>query len=326
MQGLFIDKTVEFRTDLPRPTPKAGEALIKVRLAGICNTDMAIIRGYKNFTGVLGHEFVGTVVQADDAPDLVGKRVVAEINVACNDCETCRRGNKIHCPNRTRIGIRGHDGVMAEYITLPTHVLYPVSDTIPDESAVFVEPLAAACEITDRVHIRPPDRVIVLGDGKLGLLIAQVLQLTGCNLLVVGHHPDKLSLAERRGIATALADQSIEGDADVVIEATGRPEAFAVAQSLVRPRGTIVLKSLYQEKPDVDLAALVTDEITVVGSRSGPFPAAIHLLEQQLVDVRSMIHAILPLDLGTLALDRAAMPGVLKVLLTMASPSLPNSG
>lgn len=321
MQGLYIDKTVRFRTDLPVPVPRAGEALIKVRLAGICNTDMEIIRGYQGFTGILGHEFVGTVVQADDAPSLIGKRVVAEINVACNNCETCRRGDKIHCPSRARVGIDGHDGAMAEYITLPTTLLYSLPDTIPDESAVFVEPLAAACEITDRVHIRPPDRVIVLGDGKLGLLIAQVLQLTGCELLVVGHHSDKLALVERRGIATQLADQRIEGNADIIIEATGYPGAFAQAQSLVRPRGTLVLKSLYSEKPEVDLGALVTDEITVIGSRSGPFPAAIHLLEQQLVDVRSMIHAILPLDFGTMALERAAMPGILKVLLTMISPS-----
>ncbi len=321
MQGLYVDKTVRFRTDLPVPVPQAGEALIKIRLAGICNTDMEVVRGYTNFTGILGHEFVGTVVQADDAPHLTGKRVVGEINVACGDCETCRRGDKIHCPRRTRVGIDGHDGTMADYIALPTNLLYPLPDTIPDEAAVFVEPLAAACEITDRVHIRPPDRVIVLGDGKLGLLIAQVLQLTGCELLLVGHHPDKLALAERRGIAAQPAGRPIKGKADIVVEATGHAEAFAAAQALVRPRGTLVLKSLYAEKPAVDLGALVTDEITVIGSRSGPFPAAIHLLEQQLVDVRSMIHAILPLDFGTLALERAAMPGILKVLLTMLNPS-----
>ncbi len=316
MRALHFDETLQFNADTPAPVPPPGEALIRTRLAGICNTDLEIKRGYMGFKGILGHEFVGEVIRADDAPELVGRRVVGEINAYCGHCPTCRRGDPTHCPHRTTLGIAGRDGAMADYVTLPTHLLYPLPDSLPDAWAVFTEPLAAACEITDRIAIRPTDRVIVLGDGKLGLLIAQVLHLTGCDLLAVGRHPDKLAILQQRGIRTQLADEALEPGADVVVEATGSAAGFAAARALVRPRGTLVLKSTFHGDVSLDLSRLVVDEIKLIGSRCGPFPAALRLLTQRLVAVEPLIHAIYPLAEGLAAFERAAAPGVLKVLLT----------
>jgi alcohol dehydrogenase len=289
--------------------------LIRTRLAGICNTDLEIVRGYLGFKGVLGHEFVGEVVRAGDAPHLVGRRVVGEINAYCGQCPTCRRGDPTQCPQRTTLGISQRDGTMADYFTLPASLLYPVPSAIPDEWAVFTEPLAAACEIAEQVAIRPSQRVVVLGDGKLGLLIAQVLQLTGCDLLAVGRHPEKLAILERRGIRTQAADAEIAPGADVVVEATGSPAGFAAARSLVRPRGILVLKSTFHADVTLDLSMVVVDEVSIVGSRCGPFAPALRLLEQRLVDVEPLIHDSFSLDDGLAAFERAAAPGVLKVLL-----------
>ncbi len=316
MRALYFDGTLQYRPDAPDPTPPPGEALIRTRLIGICNTDLEIVRGYLGFEGILGHEFVGVVARADDAPELVGQRVVGEINAYCGQCPTCRRGDPTHCPHRTTLGIYRRDGTMADYFTLPTNLLYPVPAAIPDEWAVFTEPLAAACEITDRVHVRPTDRVVVLGDGKLGLLVAQVLQLTGCDLLAVGRHPEKLAILERRGIRTQIAGEKIEPGADVVVEATGSPDGFAAARALVRPRGTLVLKSTFHGDVTLALSAVVVDEVTIVGSRCGPFSPALRLLEQQLVDVEPLIHEAFSLADGLTAFERAAAPGVLKVLLS----------
>jgi threonine dehydrogenase-like Zn-dependent dehydrogenase len=315
MRALFFDERLQYRTDAPQPTPASGEALIRTRLAGICSTDMEVVRGYMGFKGVLGHEFVGEVARADDAPELVGRRVVGEINAYCGECPTCRRGDPTHCPNRTTLGIDRRDGTMADYFTLPVNLLYPVPASIPDEWAVFTEPLAAACEITEQVSIRPGDRVVVLGDGKLGLLVAQVLGLVGCDLLAVGRHPEKLAILERRGIHTQIAGEEIPPGADVVVEATGSGEGFAAARALVRPRGTLVLKSTFHGDVTLNLSTVVVDEVTIVGSRCGPFPAAIRLLEQGLVDVEPLIHETFSLEDGLAAFERAAVPGVLKVLL-----------
>ena len=317
MRALYFDEELSYRPDAPDPVPPPGEALIRTRLAGICNTDLEIMRGYLGFTGVLGHEFVGEVVRADDAPDLVGRRVVGEINAYCGVCPTCRRGDPTHCPNRTTLGIDRRDGTMADYFTLPLHLLYPVPPSIPDEWAVFTEPVAAACEIIEQVAIRPTDRVIVLGDGKLGLLVAQMLGLTGCDLLAVGRHPDKLAILERRGIRIQLAGDGIPPGADVVVEATGNAEGFAAARSLVRPRGTLVLKSTFHGDVSLDLSMVVVDEVTIVGSRCGPFPAALRLLEGRLVDVEPLIQETYTLEDGLGAFDRAAASGVLKVLLSI---------
>jgi alcohol dehydrogenase len=316
MRALYFDGRLQYRPDAPEPTPPPGEALIRTRLAGICNTDLEIARGYMGFRGVLGHEFVGVVARTDDAPELVGQRVVGEVNAYCGQCPTCRRGDPIHCPNRTTLGIDRRDGTMADYFTLPVNLLYPVPPAVPDEWAVFTEPLAAACGITDRVPIRPSDRVVVLGDGKLGLLIAQVLQLAGCDLLAVGRHPEKLAILERRGIRTQIAGEGVMPGADVVVEATGSAEGFATARALVRPRGILVLKSTFHGDVTLDLSMVVVDEVTLIGSRCGSFPPALRLLEQQLVDVESLIHETFSLDDGLVAFERAVAPGVLKVLLT----------
>jgi alcohol dehydrogenase len=316
MRAIHFDQYLQYQPDVPEPTPPPGEALIRTRLAGICNTDLEIVRGYMGFSGILGHEFVGEVVQAETAPELVGQRVVGEINAYCGQCAACRRGDPTHCPYRTTLGIDRRNGAMSDVFTLPTRLLYPAPDSIPDEWAVFTEPLAAACEITERVHVRPSDRVVVLGDGKLGLLIAQVLQLTGCELLVVGRHPDKLAILARRGIRTQLDGAEIRAGADVVVEATGSPDGFRLARALVRPRGSLVLKSTYHGDLTVNLSLVVVDEVALVGSRCGPFPAALRLLEQRLVDVESLIHATLPLSDGLAAFEQAAAPGVLKVMLS----------
>jgi len=266
------------------------------------------------FRGVLGHEFVGTVEEAEDR-SLIGQRVVGEINAYCGECSTCRAGRPTHCPHRTTLGIWGRDGAFAEYLTLPVRNLHKVPDTISDEEAVFTEPLAAALEILEQVHLRPTDRVVVLGDGKLGLLVAQALALMGCDLLAVGRHREKLAILARRGIPTALESEAEGLAADVVVECTGRPEGFAAARRILRPRGMLVLKSTYHGGVEADLTGLVVDEITLVGSRCGPFPPALRMLERGLVDVRSLISAVYPLAQGVEAFARAAEPGVLKVLL-----------
>ncbi len=315
MQALVYDgEVLQLREDYPRPVPPPGEALVRVRLAGICNTDLEIVRGYMGFRGVLGHEFVGTVEEAEDR-SLIGQRVVGEINAYCGECPTCRAGRPTHCPHRTTLGIWGRDGAFAEYLTLPVRNLHTVPDAISDEEAVFTEPLAAALEILEQVHLRPTDRVVVLGDGKLGLLVAQVLALMGCDLLAVGRHREKLAILARRGIPTLLEAEAEGLAADVVVECTGRPEGFAAARRILRPRGMLVLKSTYHGGVEADLTGLVVDEITLVGSRCGPFPPALRLLQRGLVDVQPLISAVYPLDRGMEAFARAAEPGVLKVLL-----------
>ncbi len=321
MQALYLDHSLALR-DVPRPTPPPGEALVRVTLAGICNTDVELARGYMAFQGVPGHEFVGVVEAALD-PAWLGARVVGEINANCGECETCRAGRSTHCPHRTTLGIAGRHGAFAEYLTLPLHLLHRVPDTVPDEKAVFTEPLAAALEILQQVHLRATDRVVVLGDGKLGLLIAQTLALAGADVTAIGRHPGKLAILERRGIRTALNGEGIPPGADVVVEATGSGHGFREARRLTRPRGTLVLKSTFAG----DLApllggdglnlfsALVVDEITLVGSRCGPFAPALRLLAEDRVDVLSLVHACYPLADALTAFEHAQRPGVLKVLL-----------
>lgn len=316
MRSLYINKKLHFRPNTPEPVPLPDEALIRTRLVGICNTDMEILRGYKNFIGIPGHEFVGEVVQSDDAPELIGQRVVGEINLNCRHCPTCLRGNPTNCPNRTTLGIDRRDGAMADYVTLPVHLLHPVPDSISDTQAVFVELLAAACEIAEQVHIRPTDRVIVLGDGKLGLLVGQVIQLTGCDLTVVGRHSDKLDILARRGIRTQFDGEAITPDADIVVEATGSATGFATARSLVRPRGKLVLKSTFHGDVTLDLSRVVVDEIAIIGSRCGPFKPALRLLQQKMIDVESLIQATYSIDNGLEAFQEAGSKGSLKILLS----------
>ena len=315
MRALYLDKTLTLREDYAAPTPPPGEALVRVRLAGVCNTDLELARGYMSFRGVPGHEFVGEVVQCDSAPEWIGRRVVGEINAACGNCETCRAGRPTHCPHRTTLGIAGRDGAFAEYLCLPVANLHCVPETVPDEMAVFVEPLAAACEITQAVYVRPTDRVVVLGDGKLGLLCAEVLQLTGCDLLVIGHHEESLGILAKRGIQTTRTADIPLSAYDVVVEATGTPQGFATARRLVRPRGTIVLKSTYHGMVDADLTSVVVDEVMLAGSRCGPFEPALRLMAQNLVEVTSLIQGRFRLSEGLAAFERAGQRGVLKILI-----------
>lgn len=317
MRAVLVDEQgLRLGRDYPVPEPAPGEVRIRTLLAGICNTDLEILRGYAGFRGVPGHEFVGIVDAVGGAGDthLLGRRVVGEINIGCGTCAMCRAGRVSHCFERTALGIRGRDGALADYFCLPRANLHPVPDAIPDEAAVFVEPLAAACRIPEQVHLGPSQRVVVLGDGKLGLLVAQVLALTGCRLTVVGRHASKLSILARRGIETRLDGQGEGGEADVVVECTGQPGGLATGRRMLRPEGTLVLKSTYHGPVEVDFSDMVVDEIRVVGSRCGPFAPALRLLVQGLVDVSSLIEAEYPLDQAPAAFEHAGRKGALKVL------------
>lgn len=320
MKACVFDGQLRLAADYAEPVPPPGEARIRTVLAGICNTDLEIVRGYAGFHGVLGHEFVGIVEQAADQ-GLVGQRVVGEINAACGNCQECRAGRQSHCPHRTALGIRGRDGALAEAFCLPARNLHRVPQQIPDEAAVFTEPLAAACEVLEQLHIKPTDRVVVLGDGKLGLLVAQVLALTGCDLTVVGRHEKKLAILAARGISTLMNLEDLSSLVDVVVECTGRAEGFDTARRLVRPRGIIVLKSTYHGLVQVDLSSVAVDEIQIVGSRCGPFPPALRLLAQGLVDVTSLIEAEYRLDDAVTAVEHAGRRGALKVLVRASKDS-----
>jgi threonine dehydrogenase-like Zn-dependent dehydrogenase len=323
-------------SDMPKPRVD-GEAVVRVTMSGICNTDLEIARGYAGFEGTLGHEFVGVIESLPDVsearasgrasqpgePSLAvgflkpGLRVVGEINAGCGRCDLCRAGDPRHCPTRTVLGIVGRDGAHAEFLKLPAVNLLPVPDEISDARAVFTEPLAAACGILERTAITKDTRVAVIGDGKLGLLCAQVLATTGAQIVLVGKHESKLQIAARRGLETMSADeaQSRAKAFDVAVEASGSPTGFALALDLLRPRGVLVLKSTFHGKAEMDAARIVVDEITIAGSRCGRFAPALELLRTGAVDVESLISEELRLTEGLRAMKRAAEPGVLKVLL-----------
>ncbi len=321
---LLTDQGVQLQEHYPDPQPGPHEALIRVRLAGICSTDLQLIAGYKGgYRGVLGHEFVGDVIAAPGNETWQGRRVVGELNIGCGSCELCRKGLNKHCRTRQSLGIINRDGAFADYLTLPIANLHGVPEALRDEQAVFVEPLAAALQIREQVAITPASRVFVLGDGRLGLLVAQVLALTGCDLTVIGRTPAKLALLTRFGSAiqgvintaatlTALQQRA----ADVVVEVTGSPQGFAQAITLVRPGGVLVLKSTFAANiADFDLSRLVVEEITLIGSRCGPFAPAIRLLTSGLVHVEPLIHARYPLTAAAEALAHARQKGVIKTLI-----------
>jgi threonine dehydrogenase-like Zn-dependent dehydrogenase len=301
---------LELVRDLPRPKVGAGDALVRVRLAGICRTDLEICRGYLGFRGTPGHEWVGEVVTAPDA-SLVGRRVVGEINFGCGVCQACDEGLARHCPARRVQGIAGADGAFAELLAVPVGVLHPVPDAVSDATAVFAEPVAAAFEILEQLGDVASRSAVVLGDGKLGLLVAQVLATAGATVTLAGHHPGKLALAERLGLATG---QPAPG-ADLVVDATGSPAALAQALALVRPRGTVVLKTTVAAHHQLDLAPAVINEVTIVGSRCGPFAPALAALAGGRVRVAPLVEARYPLDDGVAAFAHAARPGALKVLI-----------
>ncbi len=319
MRALVLSDQLTFTNDRPMPQPPAGEALIRVTRAGICNTDVEILKGYFGFKGVLGHEFVGVVTQlaAQHSEIAIGDRVVGEIN--CVPCDSPSRDffERAQDPSRNTLGIDRRDGAFADYTTLPIVNLHRVPASVSDDEAVFVEPLAAACQILEQVHVKPTDRVAVIGDGKLGLLCAQVLATVPCDLIALGRHANKLEILRRRGISTRIVspEETFARQFDVAVECTGSAAGFDAARQMLRPRGTLVLKSTYQGLPQANLTMLVVDEITVIGSRCGPFAAALRLLEQKRIDVQSLIHARYPLSQGIDALAHAQQPGVLKILL-----------
>jgi threonine dehydrogenase-like Zn-dependent dehydrogenase len=314
MKGLWLEnKQLRLRDDLPTPPTPPHESLVRVIQAGICNTDLEMLDGYYPFVGILGHEFVGIVEQGPSR--LIGQRVVGEINTWCGDCSTCRRGLTTHCEHRTVLGIADRHGAFAEYLTLPCENLHLVPDRLSTDSATFTEPLAAAIQIQTQISIEPDDRVLVVGNGKLGQLIAQTLALTGCHLDVIGRGRRQTDPLRKRHIATRLADEVEPSSYDIAVECTGNPEGFALALRGLRPRGSLVLKSTYSGNLDLDASQLVVKEITVTGSRCGPFGPALRLLAEGAIEVEPLIDSRFPLAQGLAAFAQAAEPGALKVLL-----------
>jgi threonine dehydrogenase-like Zn-dependent dehydrogenase len=313
MKALWLENNKTSLRDVPPPR-KPKEALIKIRKAGICSTDLELVKGYYPYTGILGHEFVGEVVEAEDR-SWIGQRVVGDINVVCHQCEQCLNGRSTHCENRTVLGIINRDGTFAEFTQLPIVNLHRVPDSVPDEMAVFTEPLAAALEIQQQVHIYPTDRVLVIGAGRLGQLIAQTLALTGCDLRVVARHAHQQNLLQARGIRVITEEEIKPWRWDIVVEATGSPSGFSLARQAIRPRGTLVMKSTYKGETSVNFSSIVVDEINIVGSRCGPFEPALRLMESRQVDPTVLITNEFKLAEALKAFERAAEAGVLKVLI-----------
>ena len=311
----LIGRQASLDRDAPTPMPRAGEVLVRVLRAGICETDLQLMRGYLGFNGVLGHEFVGIA----EAGPFAGQRVVGEINCSCWDCPTCRAGRPTHCPNRTTIGIAGHDGAFADYVAVPQRNLHVVPDSMPTDVAVFTEPVAAALQIPAQLPIARQDRIVILGDGRLGNLCAQVLAGLSDHVLVVGKHAAKLTLLRERGLETCLLDDlPSDRSADVVVDCTGSATGLPTALRLVRPRGTIVLKTTIAGTQTLDLAPIAIDEITVIGSRCGPFDRALTALDAGAVAVLPLITARYDLTQGVEAL-RHVERGALKILLDVGA-------
>lgn len=321
MRAVVFDEGLKFDNNYPKPIPQEGEALIRVKLAGICNTDYEITKGYMGYKGILGHEFVGIVEEVNGVDtSWIGKRVVAEISWGCDnpDCEWCAKKNYRHCPDRHTIGIWKKDGCFADYITLPTNILFEVPDNVPDEQAVFIEPLAAACEIMEQLHIEPMQKVLVLGDGKLGLTTALALHAFNLDVLLVGKHQNKLDIASKQGVKTILLDSfTPEKKYDVVVEATGTASGFETSMSLTKPRGVLVLKSTVATGKELNLAPIVIDEITVLGSRCGQFPPALRLLKNKRIDFKPFISGIYSINDAIEAFEVNKQKDTLKVLIKM---------
>ncbi|MBN2468796.1 MAG: alcohol dehydrogenase catalytic domain-containing protein [Deltaproteobacteria bacterium] len=317
MQALIFDGKLRLDKNHPVPERKPYEVLIRILKAGICRTDLEIVKGYLDFKGILGHEFVGIVEESPDQ-NLAGKRVVGEINISCGRCIYCLKGMATHCENRSALGIQNKNGVFAEYVSLPIENVHTIPDSVTDDQAVFVEPLAACLQITEQVHITPCKNVAVLGDGNLGLLCAQVLTATGTQVLAVGKHQAKLNTLKQRGIRTCLVGELSRERADFVVECTGSPSGLKEALQIVHPRGTIVLKSTYRGQARINLAPMVIDEITIIGSRCGPFRPAIRLLEKNTIDVLSLISERFPLGKAPQAIQAALGKQTIKVLIDIS--------
>ncbi len=308
----FDGDTLVFDSDFE---PKPDESIIKVDLAGICGTDLEILKGYMDYHGVLGHEFVGTVKSSEN-PSLIGKRVVGEINASCGSCDSCARGLERHCPTRTVLGILNRSGAFAEYLSLPAKNLHVIPDSVSDEEAVFVEPLAAAFEIKEQIAIKQDWKIAVVGDGRLAQLIVMVLNMSSKNITCFGHHQSKLQRLERLGVPTKNnIETSDKYDFDLVIEATGSSSGFEDALNIVKPRGTVILKSTITSRKNLDLTATIVNEITVIGSRCGPFRPAIEALASGIISVKDLVDSIYPLTEFTKAVEQAKKPQTMKVLL-----------
>jgi alcohol dehydrogenase len=317
MRALVFDNALRFEPNHADPAPAQGDTLVKIRQAGICATDLEICKGYMGFNGVLGHEFVGEVISSPEK-NLVNERVVGEINIVCGRCDLCLSGLSSHCRNRSVIGIDKHDGAFADYLRIPAANLHVVPKTVDDDHAVFVEPLAAAFQVLKQVKLDGRKWVTVLGDGRLGLLVTQVLRNAGCPVRVIGKHPEKLAICDRWQIRSRLLqDISPRHDQDVVVDCTGSAAGFELAIQMTRPRGTVVLKSTFADGKPLNLAPLVIDEITVIGSRCGPFKEALRALAEKEVDVTSLIQRRFKFDQALEAMEFAGRSGVLKVLMTM---------
>jgi threonine dehydrogenase-like Zn-dependent dehydrogenase len=313
MNALWLENNGISLRNVPQPL-RQNEALIKIRKAGICSTDLELVKGYYPYTGVLGHEFVGDVIEAEDA-SWVGQRVVGEINAVCSQCEQCLNGRSTHCESRTVLGIVNRGGVFADYTTLPLSNLHRVPASVPDEMAVFTEPLAAALEIQQQIQVKPTDRVLLVGAGRLGQLIAQTLALTGCDLRVVARHKHQQNLLMARGIQIIPEEEIQPWRWDIVVEGTGSPGGFSLARRAIRPRGTLVLKSTYKGEMSVNFSSIVVDEINIVGSRCGPFEPVLRLMESKQVDPTVLIDSEFTLGEALKAFEHAAETGVLKVLI-----------
>ncbi len=314
MNAIRFDGTkLDLLTDYPKP--KSGESVVKVKLAGICGTDLEILQGYMSYKGIPGHEFVG-VVEDSENKDLIGKRVVGEINAGCKTCTSCINGLERHCPNRTVLGILNRDGAFAQYLSLPEKNLHVVPDSIKDEQAVFVEPLAAAFEIIEQIHIEPNWEIAIVGDGRLAQLVVRVLKISCPNITCFGRHEKKLELLKKLGIKTKIGiDSNDEKKYDLVIEATGSDSGFSDTMKLIRPRGTVILKSTIASQNKLDLTPAVVNEVTVIGSRCGIFRPAINALESGSVSVEELVDSIYPLEKFQQAFEHAKKPGAMKILL-----------
>lgn len=315
MQALFLQEgKLEYLTNHPSPRAYEGQALVRVLKAGICATDLELVKGYADFRGILGHEFVG-VVEAADNQEWVGRRVVGSINLGCNSCSICLSDGPEHCPDRSVLGIINHDGAFADNLTLPEANLVEVPDNVSDEAAVFTEPLAAALRIREQIKVKPTEKAAVVGPGRLGMLIGQVLALAGTKVTMLGRREASLTLPSSLGLLTGLVDEYPDDGFDIVVEATGNEEGFAHSLRLVRPLGTLVMKSTFAGTNTVDLNKLVVGELTVFGSRCGPFSPALRLLEADRIEFRAMIEGEYLLSQGIQAFQHAAQPGVRKILL-----------
>lgn len=316
MRAVVFDNGLKLDKNYAKPSPRKGEALIKVNTIGICNTDYEITKGYMGYKGVLGHEFTGVVeeINADDK-SLLNKRVVGEINCGCGECEWCHQGLERHCPNRSTLGIWQREGCFAEYVCLPVKNLLEIPENVTDEEAVFTEPLAAALEILEQIHIPPYKKVVVLGDGKLGLMIALALNAAGLDLVLIGKHENKLEIAKNQGVKTKLlSDVEIKKEYDFVVEATGSISGFETSLALTKPRGTLILKSTIAASKEFNFAPVVVDEITIVGSRCGQFAPALRLLESGRIDVKPLISDIFELDESIAAFERNKEKSSIKVI------------